>query len=68
MISCYPDDLVVWVPERAWAGVAAVGCSLADPTTAEPIHVELNGAWDRFWGDPSGFAGWEKGAVARLMP
>jgi hypothetical protein len=65
---CYPDALLARVAEHARAGVEAVGCRLAGPTTADPIHAELNRAWDRFWGDPAAYVDWEKDAVARLMP
>ena len=65
---CYPDGLLARVADYARNGVEKIGCRLASPTTADPIHSELNRAWDRFWADPSRFVNWEKDAVARLMP
>jgi hypothetical protein len=64
---CYPDDLLRKVAAHALAGVRAIGCRLAEPSTADPVHSALNGAWDEFWRSPEAFADWEKAKVAALI-
>lgn len=64
---CYPDELLQKVAAHARRGVEAIGCRLADATTADPVHAALNGAWGEFWKSPESYADWEKAAVAALV-
>jgi hypothetical protein len=64
---CYPDDLLRKVAAHALSGVRAIGCRLAEPATADPVHSALNGAWVEFWRSPETFADWEKAKVAALI-
>jgi len=64
---CYPDDLLIRIAEHARAGVEAIGCRLATPTTSDPIHSALNAAWEEFWRSPEEFVDWERKIVEQLM-
>jgi hypothetical protein len=64
---CYPDELLRKVAAHALSGVRAIGCRLASPASADPIHAALNRAWDEFWKAPESYPEWEKTAVNALF-
>jgi hypothetical protein len=52
--------------EKALAGVKAMNCRIAEPTTSGTVHDTLNRAWKEFWRSPADYAEWEKVAVEAL--
>lgn len=66
-MRCFPDRLLDTICDEALAGVRAIGCRIAGPTTADPVYRLLNAAWVAFWRDPAGYAGWESKAVDDLF-
>jgi hypothetical protein len=64
---CFPDRLIDGICDEALAGVRAIGCRVAGPTTSDPVYRLLNAAWDEFWRDPAGYGAWEQKAVDDLF-
>jgi hypothetical protein len=64
---CYPDELLKKISAHAHRGVGAIGCRLANPTTADPVHTAFTRAWSEFWIAPEGYSDWEKREVSALM-
>lgn len=60
---CYPELLLRVLVDEARRGVKQMGCRLATPSTADPVHETLNRAWTQFWSNPAGYVQWEEDAV-----
>lgn len=65
---CYPERLLADVARCAYEGIEGMGCRIARAGTIGQVRDLLNEAWDRFWRDPAGYAGWERSAMASLRP
>lgn len=64
---CYPDELINFIVEKAIEGVSAMDCRIASPSAEAPIHLLLNDAWERFWGNPDSYHLWEADAVNKEL-
>lgn len=64
---CYPDALLRAIVSEAKEGVEKMGCRIASPVTADPVHVLLNNAWRHFWTNPGSYVQWEENAVNLLL-
>lgn len=66
-MHCYPAELIAFVVEKAASGVTDIECRTARPDTSDPVHLMLNGAWQKFWADPASYQRWEVKAVQELF-
>jgi hypothetical protein len=63
---CFPETLLETIVDKAYQGIQALGCQLAQPGMQEPIRKLLNDAWAEFWQAPSGYVAWEKREADKL--
>jgi len=65
---CFPASLLNALASHAKVGVEGMQCRLAMKGSLDgAVRLALNGAWTRFWTDPSIYAQWEGDAVRELM-
>lgn len=63
---CFPRQILNLLADNTLRGVRAMGCRIASPVTADPVHAVLNQAWHDFWRSPAQYSARERTLMETL--